>query len=285
MLADIVVRGYPAFLQNRLLLSVSVDRSEIDPQGTRDPAVIRNGDFQALVRNALRAQFPDVTDRAGRRLLDRLLSSGASDALRQRVIADPALVGQTVTAPVLLSADADLFFKGGATRSERRPGQGVLSISGSPDDLRLLSSANDFAGDVTTIKRELAGEARNLRRQASELQQAIRRVEARKSELERGLALAPASTPLQSEIATLTAEIELLSQKVKELEDHAAALQARFDGAGIEETLDDKLPSLLVAVNGGLVKITKVGNAQATATVLLPMQSTCRCRPRHVANR
>ena len=40
------------------MLDVKVDRAEIDPQGTRDPAVIRAGDFQALVRNALRAQFP-----------------------------------------------------------------------------------------------------------------------------------------------------------------------------------------------------------------------------------
>ena len=79
VLADIVVRGLPAFWQHKLVLDVMVDRAEIDPQGTRDPAVIRAGDFQALVRNTLRAQFPDVSDRAGRRLLDGILSSGASD--------------------------------------------------------------------------------------------------------------------------------------------------------------------------------------------------------------
>jgi len=33
-------------------------------------------------------------------------------------------------------------------------------------------------------------------------------------------------------------------------------------------------PSLLVAVNGGLVKITQLGNAKATGTVLLPLTST-----------
>ena len=79
VLADIVVRGLPAFWQHKLQLDVMVDRAEIDPQGTRDPAVIRAGDFQALVRNSLRAQFPEVSDRAGRRLLDGILSSGASD--------------------------------------------------------------------------------------------------------------------------------------------------------------------------------------------------------------
>ena len=45
-------------------MQVKVDAAEIDPQGTRDPAVIRAGDFNVLVRDALRAQFPEVTDRA-----------------------------------------------------------------------------------------------------------------------------------------------------------------------------------------------------------------------------
>jgi phosphate transport system permease protein len=93
VLSDILIRGVPAFLQHRLLLDVSVDPAEIDPQNTRDPATIRAGDFQALVRDALRATFPEVRDRPGRRLLDGMLSSGASDRLRDRVVADPKLVG------------------------------------------------------------------------------------------------------------------------------------------------------------------------------------------------
>ena len=72
---------------------------------------------------------------------------------------------------------------------------------------------------------------------------------------------------------------------MKELDDQAAALQARFDGAAIEETLDDKVPSLLVAVNGGLVKITQLGNAKATGTVLLPLTSTADAGPGSLANR
>ena len=143
----------------------------------------------------------------------------------------------------------------------------------------MLSSSNDFASDVTTVKQALSVHARSLRKDADGLRQIIRRIETRKTELERGLALAPASTSLQSDIATLTGEIDILSQKLKELDDQAAALQARFDGAAIDEPLDDKVPSLLVAVNGGLVKITQLGNAKATGTVLLPLASTADAGP------
>jgi phosphate transport system permease protein len=279
VLADIVVRGLPAFWQHKLQLDVMVERSEIDPQGTRDPAVIRAGDFQALIRNTLRAQFPEVSDRAGRRLLDGILSSGGSDALRERVVADPSLVGQTIKVPVLISDDADLYYKGTGTRIERRPGRGILSLSGTPEETVMLSSSNDFASDVTTAKQALSVQARGLRKDADGLRQVIRRLEARKAELERGLALAPASTSIQNDIATLTGEIDILAQKMKELDDQAAALQARFDGAAIDETLDDKVPSLLVAVNGGLVKITQLGNAKATGTVLLPLTSTADAGP------
>jgi phosphate transport system permease protein len=279
VLSDIVIRGYPAFWQNRLVLDVPVDRAEVDPQGTRDPTVIRTADFHALVRNALRAQFPDVSDRAGRRLLDGILSSGASDVLRERVVADPALIGQTVKVPVLLSDDADLYYKGIGTPIGQRPGRGILTPSATTGEVVLLSSSNDFAPDIVTVKQAMSVQARAIRKDADTLRPIIRTIEARKAELERGLALAPASTSIQRDIANLTAEIESLSQRVKELDDQAAALQTRFDGAAIDEPLDDKVPSLLVAVNGGLVKITQLGNAKATGTVLLPLESTADAGP------
>ena len=253
------------------------------PRSTRrergDPAVIRAADFHALVRNALRAQFPDVSDRAGRRLLDGILSSGASDVLRERVVADPSLIGQTVKVPALMSDDADLYYKGIGTRIGQRPGRGILTPSATTSEVVLLSSSNDFAPDIVTVKQAMSVQARAIRKDADTLRPIIRSIEARKAELERGLALAPASTSLQRDLASLTGEIESLSQRVKELDDQAAALQTRFDGAAIEEPLDDKVPSLLVAVNGGLVKITQLGNAKATGTVLLPLESTADAGP------
>ena len=74
VLTDIFIKGLPAFTQHELNMQVKVDAAEIDPQGTRDLSVIRGGDYQALVREALRSQFPEVTDRPGRKLLDGIRS-------------------------------------------------------------------------------------------------------------------------------------------------------------------------------------------------------------------
>src|SRR5215208_2658825 len=93
LISDVVVRGLPAFWQYSLLLDVTVDPAAVDPGGTRDPAAIARADFGRPVREGLAGLFPEVTTRAERKLLNRLLSSGAADDLRRRILTDPALIG------------------------------------------------------------------------------------------------------------------------------------------------------------------------------------------------
>ena len=272
VLTDIVIRGLPAFTQHWLQLEVTVDAAEIDPKGTKDPAEIRAGDFQALVRDALRAQFPDVKDRAARRSLDGILSSASADRLRNQVVADPALLGQTVKVSALLSDGADLYYKGIGTRIDRQPGRGILTPSETTGDVVLHSSSNDFAPYLDAIKQALSERARTVRREADRFRTIVSRLEARKAELDR--AKATGGTLSGNEYDTVVRDLENLTQRVKDLDTEAAELQARFDAVGADEKLDEKIPSQLVAINGGLVKITQLGNSSASGTVLLPLQST-----------
>ena len=279
VLVDIVVKGLPAFTQNYVALDVRIDPAEIDPQGSRDPAVIRNGDFQALVRNSLRGVFPNVTDRPGRRLLDSVVSTGAADSLRDRVMADPSLVGQTVKAPLLLSDDVDLYYKGLGTKIISRAGAGIAIPSGTSGEIAILTSANDFASEITTIKVNLSQKARGLRREASGLRPSVQKLQADKAQLEAALASARSAgnaarvSALEPQVAGITSELQSLAAKVNELEDEAANFQSRFDMADSAEALDSTLPSVLVAINGGLVKVTELGNASVKGQVLLPLQS------------
>ena len=205
VLSDIVAKGLPAFTQYVLVMKVDVDASLVDPKDARNPADIRAaGDFDALVRNALRAQFPEVKARSERRQLDSILSTGAADALRERVTSDPALIGQTVTVPVLLSSDADLYFKGIGTQVVRTPGRGTASPSGTSGEIEIASTSGDFAN---------------------------------------------------------------------------ALAQVRQSDAAAPEALNEQMPSLLVAINGGMVKITEINADTAKGNVYLPLTSAAPAAP------
>ena len=112
LVASIVYKGYPAFTQAHIGLDILLDAEEIDPQGTRDPAVMRGANYQALVRRALRTLFPDVKTRRDKRTLSRLVSSGAGLELQEMVLADPDLIGTTQRIWVKSSDDIDSFVKG-----------------------------------------------------------------------------------------------------------------------------------------------------------------------------
>jgi phosphate transport system permease protein len=86
--------------------------------------VIGGGNYDALVKAALRAAFPDVTSRRDRRALNRLVSSNAGFDLRRMVLDDPSLIGATKPIWLPSSGDIDVYVKGNISadgpESERR---------------------------------------------------------------------------------------------------------------------------------------------------------------------
>jgi phosphate transport system permease protein len=109
LLFDIVSKAWPAFKTNTAALTVTVDPAKIDANN------LKAGDYQGLVKEAWRAQFPDVTSRGEKKKLNGLLSSHAADELQAMVMADPALIGKQVTVNVSLDSAADMFLKGYAS--------------------------------------------------------------------------------------------------------------------------------------------------------------------------
>jgi phosphate transport system permease protein len=117
-------KALPAFVQTFVTIDVQLDEETIDPSGTRDFQVLSTANYQALIRQSLREEFSDVTGRRNLRELYRLYSAGAPFVLRQMVVADPALIGSTVTVSFPVSADIDQLAKGSISRdvpeSDRR---------------------------------------------------------------------------------------------------------------------------------------------------------------------
>jgi len=112
LLTTIVAKGYSAFVQTEIALDIHFDADMIDPQGTRDPAVLREANYQALAKRTLQDLFPDVEGRREKRALGDLVSGGAGITLQHMVLEAPDLIGTTRTVWLKASDDIDTFVKG-----------------------------------------------------------------------------------------------------------------------------------------------------------------------------
>ncbi|MEQ8965425.1 MAG: phosphate ABC transporter permease PstA [Azospirillaceae bacterium] len=116
LIGTIVARGYPAFVQTEVTLSVTIAAADI-PGDPTDPEALAQANYRALAADALFAVFPDVEGREDRRALRALLSPGAGYELRDRMLADPGLVGRTVDLRLPVAGSFDQLHKGHIDRS------------------------------------------------------------------------------------------------------------------------------------------------------------------------
>jgi phosphate transport system permease protein len=110
--------GYSAFQQTFMKLDVHFDPEVLDEQS------LATADYQGLVKKSLRNMFPGVEGRRDKRMLYSIVSSGASFQLRDMVLTQPDIIGQTLSVWVPADDDVDMLVKGhfdrDAAEGERR---------------------------------------------------------------------------------------------------------------------------------------------------------------------
>ena len=247
LIADIFSKGLPAFWQHSLRLDVPLSAETIDPEGKRDRATLLGADYMGLAKGALAVAVPGIEGRTAKKQLNEIMSTGAVDDLRKRVVSNPELIGQTVSTHLLLSDTADLYFKGEGTRiSQTAATRGIATPSGSAGEITILTSANDFAEALQAVKQDLQSKAAALVAEADRLER-LKSAEA--------------------------------AERIGVLRVEAKELQARVDNPNGDEILGGDIPSRLVAINGGLVKVTKLSNSAITGNVILPMTAAADAQP------
>jgi phosphate transport system permease protein len=117
LLVTITIKGHGAFVQTRLLVDITFDAAEIDPDATGAEAVIAKGNYAVLAKRALYDMFPAVEGRRNKRALTKLISGGNDLLLRDMVLADPALIGTTQGVWLIASDDVDMLEKGNISRA------------------------------------------------------------------------------------------------------------------------------------------------------------------------
>lgn len=112
LLLDIAQKAWPAFIEHRTTITVNLDAALIDKDN------LEQVDYSAVIKESWRAQFPDMTSRGEKKKLNALISQAAADDLKLKIASNPELIGTSITTEVLLSDDADLYFKGLSQESD-----------------------------------------------------------------------------------------------------------------------------------------------------------------------
>jgi phosphate transport system permease protein len=104
--------GYTAFQQTYIKLDIDFDPEMIAPVGETDRKVLSSGNYNGVVKSALRTLFPSVTQRREKKKLYKLVSTGAAYQLRAQVMASPDLIGTQRSVWVVADDDVDMLMKG-----------------------------------------------------------------------------------------------------------------------------------------------------------------------------
>jgi phosphate transport system permease protein len=139
LFGTIFAQGLSVFQQSYVKVEIFYDPEIIDPAGTRNPDDLVTADYQALVREALKARFPQVEGRRDLRELYGIVSSAASIELQQRITADPTAIGTRETRWVLADDTVDMLIKGRVSRT-------------APEDERRLSDQQ--IGWIAALERD-----------------------------------------------------------------------------------------------------------------------------------
>ena len=167
LIGSLVTSGYKAFTQTHLTYEVFVDPEEVDPDR------LERGDYDDVVEASLANLLGlDGTERGDRRAVSAILSDGAQFQLRDRVVADPSLIGGTIELTVPVADPFDQLAKGlidRATpeRNRRVDDRGIawfdaLDEAGAvsrPFNWGLLANADSRFPELAGLKGALIGSA------------------------------------------------------------------------------------------------------------------------------
>ena len=111
LFTDIISKGHGAFQVTYIQLDVEYDQELIGVANMTDPAQLADGNWDAVPKAALRSKFTDVSGRRDKRKLYGLLSNGAGFDLKDRLIANPLLLGEQEHIWILADDDIDTYYK------------------------------------------------------------------------------------------------------------------------------------------------------------------------------
>ncbi len=263
LLSTVLGKAAAVMTETYLVFDVQTDASEIDPKGTNDPAVIRRGDFDIVVKQALRASFPGVKARRAKRQLYGLVSDAGALELRQAAMDDPTILGQKRKEKLLASDDVQLWVSGDAGEIVDLPVASRATPVGTSGDVKLTVESNTFGEILASVKQSLRDKAASFQRQADAQSRGIVVYNRRLKGVGDNAEL---KESYEKQIGVYEARRDSFLEK-------RDAFLARADAPGGFEAVDSDLPTYLVEINGGVIKVKKVSTDVIEGPALIPLTS------------
>ena len=113
LFGDIISKGTGAFRATYIQLEVKFDPAKLGVDATSDESALKFASTGAIIKQAMRDRFPEVSGRSDKRKLYALVSGEAEYTLKDQLVADPQLIGTQQTIWLLADDDTDVYFKHG----------------------------------------------------------------------------------------------------------------------------------------------------------------------------
>ncbi len=125
LITDITIKAWPAFVQTQIVLTIDLNEEDLGITKNSSVDEIRQADFSAVIRDALKSEFPQVNKRKQKKALYSLVSIGAEYQLRDLVLDDRQLLGTKQKFTFIADDDVDALVKGVIDRTLEESGRRV----------------------------------------------------------------------------------------------------------------------------------------------------------------
>jgi len=263
LLFTITQNGIPAFTYHHVTLPVdatNIDRDKFLEQVEGKKRITAN--FKKVASKAILDQAPYLSGRKNRKLVRGLLSDGVGLELREAFLNNEALSAAPQEVEFLVSDFTDLYLKGLTAKPVLSKPDVEITASTTEGEVEITAQDDAFAGFLKTIEDHLTKEIVSNQAPLDELklslltQQGI--IENSKVEAD--------VTRAQDAIGSLEYNIQTQQAKVDALIDNRDAI---YKGVA----LDTSMPSLLIRMSGGVVKVNELSASIAKGDVIIPFNS------------
>jgi len=118
LMISIFSKGLPAFSQTFVKLDVALTTDALGIEENAPAKFLARANYGSVIKKSLRNRFPEVVKRRDKKALYKLISTGAEYQLRNQVMSNPGIVGETISVWVPADDELGALIKSGADLSE-----------------------------------------------------------------------------------------------------------------------------------------------------------------------